>query len=219
MSSFAVLGSGIVGRVISSNLADLGHEVFLGTWDPLETKKREDLAEWISENPSIGLFAFEDAVAGASAIVNALPGNVSVEVLAALDAKNLADKVLIDISNPLDFSKGFPPTLFVKDTDSLAELIQRTLPKTKVVKTLNTMNAHWMVPKNMDQSKEVSAFLSGNDEEAKKFVRDILIAFGHKDIIDIGDLSSARAAEMLLPMWIRLSAAMNSYSMNFKIIR
>ncbi|MEI9906681.1 MAG: NAD(P)-binding domain-containing protein [Actinomycetota bacterium] len=222
MTTFAVLGTGVVGRVIATNLVELGHQVFLGTRNPSETNNREDLAKWLGENTSIELLTFFDAAHRADAIVNALPGHACLEVFTSLvlsDAKSVTGKTVIDISNPLDFSQGFPPTLFVKDTDSLAEQIQRTIPTAKVVKTLNTMTADWMIPRKMDPSKELSVFLSSDDEAAKNFVKEILQSFGHRDIIDIGDLSSARAAEMLLPMWLRLSVAMNSYSMNFKIIR
>ena len=95
--------------------------------------------------------------------------------------------MLIDISNPLDFSQGFPPTLFVKDTDSLGEQIQREFPQARVVKTLNTMNADLMVdPASL--GAESSVFVSGDDAAAKQTVTELLESFGHTDVVDLGDI-------------------------------
>ena len=112
--------------------------------------------------------------------------------------------MLLDISNPLDGSQGFPPTLFVKDTDSLAEQLQRAFPAARVVKSLNTMTAAVMVDPGRVSGGEHSVFVSGDDEEAKQTVASLLEDFGHTDVIDLGDLSTARGAEMYLPLWLRL---------------
>ena len=133
-------------------------------------------------------------------------------------ADNLAGKVLIDIANPLDFSQGMPPTLFVKDTDSLGEQIQRAFPETRVVKTLNTLTADLMVrPGTLAEGSSV--FVSGNDADAKAVVSTLLKEFGHTDVIDLGDLSTARGTEMLLPVWLRLWGALGTPIFNFKIVR
>jgi predicted dinucleotide-binding enzyme len=133
-------------------------------------------------------------------------------------AEHLAGKVLIDISNPLDFSNGFPPTLFVKDTDSLGEQIQRTFPQARVVKTLNTMTAALMVHPDL-LGEDSSVFVSGDDAEAKSTVADLLKSLGHRDIIDLGDISTARGTEMMLPIWLRLMGALGTPTFNFKIAR
>jgi predicted dinucleotide-binding enzyme len=138
--------------------------------------------------------------------------------LEAAGADNLADKIILDISSPLDFSNGFPPTLFVKDTDSLGEQVQRAFPQARVVKTLNTLTAELMVhPKNLGQ--ESSVFVSGDDAEAKATVTELLESFGHTDVIDLGDISTARGTEMLLPVWLRLMGAFGTAAFNFKIVR
>jgi predicted dinucleotide-binding enzyme len=127
--------------------------------------------------------------------------------------------VLLDIANPLDFSQGFPPTLFVKDTDSLGETIQRAFSDTRVVKALNTMTAALMVEPGLAAGGDHSVFVSGDDDVAKKTVVELLLSFGHTDVIDLGDLSTARGTEMLLPVWLRLMGALGTPMFNFKIAR
>ena len=133
-------------------------------------------------------------------------------------ADNLAGKVLLDISNPLDFSAGFPPTLSVKDTDSLGEQVQRAFPQARVVKTLNTLTASLMVePKSLGESSTV--FVSGEDAAAKAVVVEILESFGHDDVIDLGGIETARGPEMLLPLWLRLMGALGTAHFNVKVVR
>jgi len=126
---------------------------------------------------------------------------------------------LNEISNPLDFSNGFPPTLSVSNTDSLAEQIQRAYPKLKVVKTLNTTNCEVMVnPALIPGVHDV--FMSGNDQEAKATVASILREwFGWQSVIDLGDITTARGPEMILPMWVRLMGAMKTPMFNFRIVK
>ena len=127
---------------------------------------------------------------------------------------------MIDISNPLDFSNGFPPSLTVCNTVSLAEQIQAAYPELKVVKTLNTMTNPIMVNPDLLDGDHV-VFVSGNDEPAKEKVTDVLRSFGWKDknIIDLGDLSTARGTEMLLPLWVRLYGKWQTAMFNFAINR
>jgi predicted dinucleotide-binding enzyme len=224
--NIAVLGTGTVGRTIAARLAELGHAVVVGTRDPLATLARTDpdgmgnppYAEWAAAHDGVGLAGFADAAEGAEVVVNATNGAASLEVLGLAGADNLAGKVLVDISNPLDFSQGVPPTLFVKDTDSLGEQIQRTFPAARVVKTLNTLNAHLMVrPDTLPEGSSV--FVSGDDAEAKQVVVGLLEEFGHTDVIDLGDITTARGAEMILPLWLRLWGALGGPAFNFKIVR
>ncbi|HEX2551822.1 MAG TPA: hypothetical protein VHK64_09535, partial [Nocardioidaceae bacterium] len=145
-------------------------------------------------------------------------GAAAIPALQAAGADALAGKVVLDISNPLDFSQGFPPTLFVKDTDSLGEQVQRAFPETKVVKTLNTLNASLMVePKTLGESSTV--FVSGEDAAAKAVVVEILESFGHEDVIDLGGIETARGTEMLLPIWLQLMGRLGTPQFNFKIVR
>jgi predicted dinucleotide-binding enzyme len=222
----AVLGTGMVGQALAARLSGLGHDVVIGTRDPQATLARTEpdgmgnppFAAWAADHPEVGLATFAEAARGAELVVNATSGFGALPALEQAGADNLAGKVLLDISNPLDFSQGFPPTLFVKDTDSLGEQIQRAFPQTRVVKTLNTLNANLMVhPKEL--GAESSVFVSGNDATAKATVTELLESFGHTDVIDLGDISSARGTEMLLPVWLRLMGALGTPAFNIKIVR
>jgi predicted dinucleotide-binding enzyme len=224
--NIAVLGSGTVGRAIAARLAELDHTVTIGTRDPRATVARTDAdamgnppyAAWAAAHPGIELATFADAAAGAEMVVNATNGAAALEVLGLAGAENLAGKVLLDIANPLDFSAGMPPTLFVKDTDSLGEQIQRAYPETRVVKSLNTLTADLMVrPDALPEGSSV--FVSGDDADAKSTVTALLKEFGHEDVIDLGDITTARGTEMLLPVWLRLYGALGTPVFNFKIVR
>ena len=133
---------------------------------------------------------------------------------------NLKDKIIVDISNPLDFSKGMPPTLTLANTNSLGEEIQKTFPGSKVVKTLNTMWCGLMVHPGLLNEGDHNVFVSGNDASAKEEVKEILKSFGwmDKNIIDLGDITSARATEMYLAMWVRILGVINTGTFNIKIV-
>ena len=222
----AVLGTGMVGQAIAARLSGQGHDVTIGTRDPQATLARTGpdgmgnppFSAWAEDHAQVNLATLSEAAAGAELVVNATNGSGAMPALEQAGAENLAGKVLVDISNPLDFSKGFPPTLFVKDSDSLGEQIQRAFPETRVVKTLNTLNANLMVnPKEL--GPESSVFVSGDDEAAKATVSELLHSFGHTDVIDLGDITTARGTEMLLPVWLRLMGALATAAFNFKIVR
>ncbi len=222
----AVLGTGMVGRTIAGRLQGLGHTVVVGTRDPQATLARTDpdvmgnppFAAWLSDNPGIDVATFVDAAARATVVVNATAGAAALAVLESAGSDNLAGKPLLDISNPLDFSAGMPPTLLTKDTDSLGEQIQRAFPEALVVKTLNTLTAPLMVhPDSLGQSSTI--FVSGNDSSAKATALELLQSFGHEDVIDLGGIETARGTEMMLPVWLRLMSALGTPMFNFKVIR
>ncbi|KRF26371.1 NADPH-dependent F420 reductase [Phycicoccus sp. Soil803] len=215
----AVLGTGSVGQALAGRLLELGHDVVVGTRDPEATRSRsESFVAWHDAHRDASLATFAEAAAAAELVVNATSGPGALPALESAGADHLAGKVVIDISNPLDFSAGFPPTLFVKDTDSLAEQIQRTFPQARVVKTLNTLTAALMVNPG-DLGADSSVFVSGNDDAAKATVTELLQSFGHTDVIDLGDITTARGPEMLLPVWLRLMGALGTPTFNFKIVR
>jgi predicted dinucleotide-binding enzyme len=217
----------MVGQALAGRLAGLGHAVTVGTRDVAATLARTTpdtvgnppYRGWAEAHPAIVLAAFAEAAAGAELVVLATSGTVSIPALAAAGADNLAGKVVVDISNPLDHSNGFPPTLLVKDTDSLGEQIQAAFPQAKVVKTLNTMTAALMVDPGLLAGGDHSVFVSGNDADAKKTVTELLASFGHTDIIDLGDITTARGSEMVLPLWLRLMGALGNHMFNFKVVR
>lgn len=222
----AVLGTGMVGQTLASGLARLGHTVTVGTRDPEATLARTapdgmgnpPFAAWHADHDDIALATYADATKGAELVVLAGNGTAALDMLTAAGADHLAGTVLIDISNPLDFSAGFPPTLFVKDTDSLGEQIQAAFPETRVVKTLNTLTAPLMVDPGL-LGEATTVFVSGDDAAAKATVTEILTGFGHQDVIDLGGIETARGTEMLLPLWLRTMGALGTGMFNIKVVR
>jgi len=178
----------------------------------------EKARAWVKEirsKSSEGTYA--DAAAHAEMVFNCTPGMVSLEVLKAAGAQNLQGKVLVDVSNPLDFSKGMPPTLAVCNTDSIGEQIQRAFPTAKVVKSLNTVTVAVMVEPSLIPGVH-TMFVSGNDAKAKAEVIDLLkTGFGWKEVMDIGDITGARAQEMYLPLWLRLFTKLKTPNLNIHV--
>lgn len=222
----AVLGTGMVGRALAGRLSGLGHDVTIGTRDPQATLARTEpdgmgnppYSTWAKAHKEVALAPFGDAAVGVELVVNATNGSGALRALEMSGADRFTGTVILDVSNPLDFSQGFPPTLFIKDTDSLGEQIQRAFPQARVVKTLNTLNADLMVdPASL--GAESSVFVSGDDAAAKTTVTALLESFGHTDVIDLGDISTARGTEMLLPVWLRLMGALGTAAFNFRIVR
>jgi predicted dinucleotide-binding enzyme len=210
---FGVLGTGEVGQAIGARLVALGHDVMMGARSA-DNEKVQAFAQATGGKAG----TFRDAAAHGEMIVQCSRGNVAVEVLRQAGAENLAGKVVIDVSLPLDFSQGFPPSLFVQNTDSLGETIQREFPEARVVKTLNTMNHAIMVdPRKLPGT--TSVFVSGNDKQAKGRVMDLLRAFGWSSIIDLGDITTARGTEMLLPLWVRLYSALGTPDFNIAVVK
>lgn len=224
---FSVLGTGMVGKTIAARLDGLGHEVMVGTRDPEETASRAEpgaygnppFSVWQEEHPNVGLGTFGEAAAHGEMVVNATAGAGSLEALELAGEDYLSGKILIDVSNPLDFSEGLPPTLSVSNNDSLGEQIQRRFPEARVVKTLHTMNAYLMVHPAQLAGADHTVFVGGDDAEAKQAVTELLRSFGWNDIVDLGDITTARGTEMLLPVWLRLFGALQKPIFNFKIVR
>jgi 8-hydroxy-5-deazaflavin:NADPH oxidoreductase len=208
-----VLGSGMVAQALSARLAELGHNVVIGTRDP------DKLRGWQSSNQRVLIGSFADTAAHGEMILNATNGAGSLNALALAGEANLADKILVDVSNPLDFSNGFPPSLTVSGNDSLAEQIQRAFPNTRVVKTLNTVTARVMTHPLEVADGDHHVFVSGNDMDAKAPVIQLLQSFGWIHIFDLGDLSTARGAEAYMLLWVRLYGAMNTGMLNIKIMK
>ena len=223
---YAVLGTGVVGRTIAAKLASLGHDVAIGTRGPQATLARTEpdamgtppFAQWQAEHSGVRLLTFAEAAASAEAVINTTAGAASRDALTAAGADNLAGKLLIDIANPLDFSAGMPPSLNPVNTDSLGEQIQRAFPEAKVVKTLNTMSAHLMVAPGQ-VAGDHNVFVSGDDPDAKKSATELLGSFGWPtaSVLDLGDITTARGTEMLLPIWLRLWGTLGHADFNFHI--
>jgi predicted dinucleotide-binding enzyme len=224
-----IIGSGIAAQILATKLLELGHHVTISSRDTAKTK---DLGDWGSV-PSAEDFAaaqrelgrdaaagsFADAAARGEVIMNVTFGGHSLDALEAAGAANLAGKILIDVANPLDFSRGMPPSLLFCNTESLGERIQAAFPDARVVKSLNTTNAQVMVdPRQL--AEPTTMFVSGNDQDAKDWVRHELLErwFGWEHVMDLGDITSARAQEMWLPLWLRLMGAAGTAAFNLRIV-
>lgn len=215
--NIGILGTGMVGETLGTKLVSLKHKVKMGS----RSSSNEKAAAWVKKNgtnASQGTFA--DAANFGELILNCTKGEFALEALKTAGEENLNGKVLIDVSNPLDFSKGMPPTLTVCNTDSVGEQIQKNFPAAKVVKSFNTMNCLIMVnPRSLSGSHNI--FLCGNDAGAKSKVRDLLKSFSwrEEEILDLGDITASRGTEMVLPLWLRIMGALNSGSFNFNIVK
>lgn len=218
-----IIGSGDVGRRLADGLLELGHQVKLGTRD---TSKKE-VREWIdrhrkkggkeSENASIGTFA-EAASFGDDLIVLSTSWSGISNAIEMAGPSNMTNKVIIDTTNPLDFSQGLPPQMAVGHTDSAAEIIQRLLPGAKVVKSFNIVGNPHMVHPDFPGGPP-TMFICGNDEQAKRMITEsILTPFGW-EVIDIGGLEGARLLEPLAMLWITHYFRTGTGDHAFKLLR
>ncbi|MEV5799968.1 NADPH-dependent F420 reductase [Streptomyces collinus] len=213
---YAVLGTGEVGRTLAGRLVELGYEVTLGS----RSKDNPVAVEWATAaggRAHAGTFA--DAAAGADVVVNAVGGQVALDALRAAGAEHLDGKVVIDVSNPLDFEEG-RPRLDPVESDSVGERIQRTFPQARVVKALNTVNCRVMVDPGRVPGDH-ALFVCGADPDAKRQVVVLLGEFGWPAdrVLDLGDIGSARAMEMLLPLWLGLFQKFGHADFNFEVRR
>jgi 8-hydroxy-5-deazaflavin:NADPH oxidoreductase len=210
-----VLGTGMVGATIATKLIALGNEVMLGS----RNAGSEKAVKWARANgANASQGAYAQAARFGEVLFNCTQGTASIEALQSAGADNLKGKILIDVANPLDFSHGTPPTLSICNTDSLGEQIQRKFPEAKVVKTLNTVNCEVMVdPALVPGDHDI--FVCGNDADAKARVAELLKQwFGWRSVIDLGDISAARATEQMMPIWLRLYGALGVLHFNVRVV-
>jgi 8-hydroxy-5-deazaflavin:NADPH oxidoreductase len=202
-----VLGTGMVGEAIASKLVTLGHQVSMGS----RTANNPRAQAWVARaGVGAGAGTFAEAAAFGELLFNCTNGVNSLEALRAAGGERLADKILIDVTNRLAGAVPSPA--------SLAEEIQQEFPAAKVVKTLNTVNCALMVnPASLPAAH--SLFMSGNDAGAKGKVRELLASFGWKDVIDLGDLHTARATEGYVALWIALYKSLGTLSFNVAVVR
>jgi predicted dinucleotide-binding enzyme len=208
---------------LGAKLIELGHDVVLGTRDPAKLDEKKNmcgtLREWLAANAKGKVVTFRDAAAHGDLLINATHGQASVDALKLAGADKVGPKVLIDTANELDFSKGMPPGSLATQTNCLGERIQGAFPNLKVVKSLNTIGAPVMVAPQALAGGEHTVFVAGNDVAAKAAVAEVLKSFGWKDVLDLGDISSARGPEMYMAMWIRLWGATGTGMVNVKVVR
>jgi predicted dinucleotide-binding enzyme len=209
--NIGVLGSGVVGQVLAKGYREAGHNVMIGTRD------RPKL-EGFSKEAGVAVGSFADAAQHGEVLIFAVLGVGAQEVIHLAGADSFKGKLVLDTTNPLDFSKGFPPSLFVGHTDSLGERIQRSLPGAHVVKAFNTMgNAHMIKPKYGDGTP--THFIAGDDAGAKKKATELLHEVGWKDVQDLGPISSSRLLESLCLAWCMIYGATGSGDHAFSLLR
>jgi predicted dinucleotide-binding enzyme len=221
----AMIGGGGVGQTLATGLMAKGHEVVIGIRNPTAdelAKPRPQgapLTDWVAKTRG-RISDFATAAKEAEIVFNVTPGQHSLEALRAVGAGLLAGKVLVDVANPLDFSKGMPPFLdpALSGATSLGEQIQAAFPETRVVKAFNTVAAAVMVTPGLIPGAH-DLFLSGNDPEAKELVKGLARAFGWTGFADLGDITGARAQEAVLPVWVRLWMAGGTALVNLKVVR
>lgn len=209
-----ILGSGVTGQTLGTKLVQLGHEVMLGS---REEAKPSSVA-WARDAGQHALYGtFMNAASFGEVILNCTLGMASLDALEAAGAENLNGKILIDTSNPIDRSTGVWK-LTVSNTDSLGEQIQRAFPETRVVKTLNTVNANVMAdPAKLLEMTDI--FVSGNDLDAKATViRYLKEWFGWRHVIDLGDITTARGVEMYVLLWHYIRDVTPSQRFNIKVV-
>jgi predicted dinucleotide-binding enzyme len=222
-----IIGSGVVAQTLGSKLIGLGHDLILGTRDPskLDDKKMlgATLREWKSQFDGRAHVAkiatFKEAAAHGELLINATSGPISLEALKLAAADQVGAKVLLDVANELDFSKGMPPGVLSSQERCLAERLAAAFPNLKVVKSLNTISAPVMVDPKALGGGDHTVFVSGDDAGAKATVVGLLKSFGWTDVLDLGALSSARGPEMYLALWVRLYGATQTGQLNIKVVR
>ncbi|MER5867384.1 NAD(P)-binding domain-containing protein [Kitasatospora sp. NPDC002040] len=212
-----IIGTGTVGRTLAAKLVSLGHEVTLGS----RTKENAAALAWAEQAGPYGHSGtFAEAAAFGELVINATSGVVAVQALRLAGAEPLAGKVLIDVSNPLVFSPLGEVSLEPVNSDSVGEQIQREFPAARVVKALNTVNSEVMVDPGRVPG-EHNLFVAGNDPEAKAEVVALLTEFGwpQGSVLDLGDITAARALEMLMPFWLKLMGHYGHADFNYSIRR
>ena len=218
-----IIGTGVVAQTVGKKLVELGHDVAIGTRDPKKLDEKKNLTgtlrEWLQAvGGKARIVTFKEAAAHGELLINATLGQASVEALKRAEADAVGPKTLMDISNELDYTKGMPPGVLASQTSCLAERIQAAFPNLRVVKTLNTVSAPVMVNPKAVGGGDHTVFVSGKDKDAKARVTEVLESFGWSDVLDLGDLSTARGPEMYMALWIRLWGATQTGMLNVKVV-
>ncbi len=212
----AIWGTGMVGTTLGSALLDQGHEVCLGA----RTADHEGATAWAADmGPKACHDTFEGASRWGEVTLCCVKGEHAVDAAASVPTDVLEGSILIDVSNPLDFSGGFPPRLTVCNTDSNAERLQKAHPGARVVKALNTVNCEVMVQPGA-LPEPTTVFVAGDDDEARARVATWLQEwFGWQDVLDLGDLTAARGLEAWLLLWPRIMSSLGHAHFNLRIVR
>ena len=209
-----VLGTGDVGRRLAAGFSSRGHDVMIGSRDP----GKPELRDWLSaDGAGIQAATFAQAAAHGELLVLAVLGNAAEEVIADAGAENFSGKVVIDAMNPLDFSGGFPPKLSISGEDSLGERVQHAVPDAKVVKAFNTIGNPYFVDPSFSEGRP-TMLIAGDDDGAKRLVRDVLDDFGWHDTVEIGGIEGSRELEAICIAWVKIGGARGAWDHGFKLL-
>ena len=213
-SRVGVLGAGQVGRRLAVGFASRGHAVMIGSRDP----SKPDLREWLSDaGAGIEAGTFTETATHGELLVLALLGTAVEQTIADVGTDKFGGKIVIDATNPLDFSAGFPPKLAICGEDSLGERVQRSLPDAKVVKAFNIIGNTYFVEPSFPEG-EPTMLIAGNDEDAKRTVADVLADFGWPEAVDIGGIEGARELEAICIAWVKIGGARGAWDHGFKLL-
>jgi 8-hydroxy-5-deazaflavin:NADPH oxidoreductase len=209
-----VLGRGVVGQRLAAAFHDRGHDVMIGTRD----RSNEELGGWLAgEGAGIRAGTLADAAAFGELLVIAVLGNAAEDAIAQAGPDRFAGKVVIDATNPLDFSQGPPPRLSISGHDSLGEHIQRAIPDAKVVKAFNTIGNTYFADPTFAEGK-ATMFIAGDDEGAKAAVAEILESFGWQPPVDIGGIEGSRELEAMCILWVKIGVRRGAWDHGFKLL-
>jgi predicted dinucleotide-binding enzyme len=209
-----VLGTGEVGRRLAMGFRSRDHDVMIGSRDP----DKPELREWLSgDGAGIRGGTFAETAAHGELLVLAVLGDAVEEVIAAAGPQNFSGKVVIDTTNPLDSSGGFPPKLSITGEDSLGERVQRWLPDARVVKAFNTIGNALFVDPSFREG-EPTMLIVGDDGPAKRTVTAVLNDFGWSDVVDLGGIQGSRELEAICIAWVKIGGARGAWDHGFKLL-
>lgn len=221
-----ILGTGVVGRTLAVKFNLLGHEVVIGTRNVEDTLARSSpdamggspFKLWHSQNSKVKLVKFSEAASFGEIIFLSTFGHATSSAIEMAGKQNFDNKVVVDTTNPLDFSRGVPPSFTVTLGNSLGEQIQKQIPNAKVVKAFNTIGAHIMVSP-MREEGSPDLFIAGNDDAAKKKFISLAEQMGWQNVIDLGDISQSYWLEANAMLWIYYGFKYNSWNHAFKLLK
>jgi len=219
--NIGVLGTGMVGETIATALIEKGHHVRMGS----RSSNNEKAAAWVKKSKDKATQGdFNDAAAFGEIVFLCLNGAHALDAVRSIDSSSISGKIVIDVTNPLDFSQGMPPRLLegLNNSNSLAEEIQKALPGAKLVKLFNTVNANVMVNPKLVNNGDHTLFICGNDADTKNKVKHFVVdTFGWKpeSLLDLGSIQSARVMEAYVPFWVSMMQAMGTPMFNIKVVK
>lgn len=207
-----VIGDTEAGQNLAFGLIDLGHEVMLGAHDQKRAEK------WKKQAGGKSAYAGTTTQAAnfSELAILAVAWRATEDVLQQIRPE-LAGKIVIDITTPLEFEDDGPPTLALGHDISGGEMVQQSLPDSHVIKTLNFLShRHVMKPSYKEGDPEM--FVCGNNASARSYVVELLNQMGWKNVTDIGGIEKSRLLEPLCALWIEYGLAHDTWDHAFAVL-